>query len=83
MDKDSSDLNDVIEQMCKPLKALPFHKVIEALSQKKVIRFDGSNLEHSEVLDKLSEAASVACMEINRNGILRPRPNEVGNDIEP
>ncbi|MEJ5284785.1 MAG: hypothetical protein WHS77_07000 [Brevinematales bacterium] len=44
--------------------------------------FDFSNKEHKKVLDFLKKVAVNAGKEINRNGILRPRPNEVGNDIE-
>ncbi len=76
-------LENVIKQMLQPLKDIPFNLVIEAMTGKKVISFDFSRQEHKKVLDLLEESAINAGKEINKDGILRPRPNEVGNDIEP
>jgi len=76
-------LENIIKQMLKPLKDIPFNLVIEAMTGKKVISFDFAKSDHQRVLDLLKQAALNAGMEINRTGILRPRPNEVGNDIEP
>lgn len=76
-------LENVIKQMLQPLKDIPFNLVIEAMTGKKVISFDFSNQDHKEVLELLKKAAINAGKEINKTGILRPRPNEVGNDIEP
>jgi hypothetical protein len=67
----------------QPLKDIPFNLVIEAMTGKKVISFDRSNPEHQEVLELLKQAALEAGGKINMRGISRPRPNEVGNDIEP
>ena len=76
-------LENVIKQMLQPLKDIPFNLVIEAMTGKKVISFDFTNLSHKEVLELLKQSALNAGREINKTGILRPRPNEVGNDIEP
>lgn len=76
-------LENVIKQMLKPLKNIPFNLVIEAMTGKKVISFDFAKQEHQEVLNLLKQATINAGREINRTGILRSRPNEVGNDIEP
>lgn len=57
--------------------------VIEAMIGKKVMSFDFTKSEHQQVLDLLKQSALNAGKEINKTGILRPRPNEVGNDIEP
>ena len=76
-------LENVIKQMLTPLKDIPFNLVIESMTGKKVISFDFKNSEHIEVLGLLKQAALQAGREINKRGILRPRPNEVGNDIEP
>lgn len=76
-------LENVIKQMLTPLKDIPFNLVIEAMTGKKVLFFDSQNSEHNEVLKFLQKAAITAAKEINKIGILRPRPNEVGNDIEP
>lgn len=76
-------LENVIKQMLQPLKDIPFNIAIEALTGKKVIPFDHHNPVHQEVLELIKRVAVKAGKEINKNGILRPRPNEVGNDIEP
>jgi len=76
-------LEDVIKQMIKPLKGIPFKLVIEALSGHKIIPFNKENKKDKSVLRNLIKVAMDVGKEINRNGIKRPRPNEVGNDIEP
>lgn len=83
-DKDYvSRLENVIKQMLAPLKEIPFNLVIESMTGKKVISFDFKNSEHKELLSFLKQTALQAGKAINKTGILRPRPNEVGNDIEP
>jgi len=76
-------LENVIKQMLQPLKDIPFNLVIESMTGKKVLSFDFSNQDHKEILELIKQAAINAGKEINKIGILRPRPNEVGNDIEP
>ncbi len=76
-------LKNVIKQMLQPLKDIPFNLVIEAMTGKKVISFDFAKSDHQKILSLLKQAALNAGKEINKKGILRPRPNEVGNDIEP
>lgn len=76
-------LENVIKQMLQPLKNIPFNLVIEAMTGKKVISFNFTKQEHMDVLELLKQSAINAGEEINKTGILRPRPNEVGNDIEP
>jgi len=84
MDKSYVDrLEKVIKQRLAPLKNIPFNLVIEAMTGKRVISFDFKNADHTKVLELLRQAALMAGKEINKTGILRPRPNEVGNDIEP
>jgi len=75
-------LENVIKQMLQPLKDIPFNLVIEEMTGKKVIPFDFKNVEHQQVLELLKKAALKAGNDINESGILRSRPNEVGNDIE-
>ena len=75
-------LEGIIKQMLKPLKDIPFNLVIEAMTGKKVISFDFAKSDHQKALDLLKQAAIKAGLEINETGILRSRPNEVGNDIE-
>lgn len=84
MDKDqyTEMLENVVKQMLRSLRNIPFNIVIESISGKKVISFDFNNQEHVEVLNLLKKAALIAGKEMNKEGILRTRPNEVGNDIE-
>jgi len=76
-------LENIVKQMLTPLKDIPFNLVIEAMTGKKVISFDFKNADHQKVLDSLKESALNAGKAINKRGILRSRPNEVGNDVEP
>lgn len=83
MEKDDYiQLENVVKQMLQPLRNVPFNLVIEAMTGKKVLKFDFSNEEHQSVLKLLEKVAIDAGREINKTGIRRPRPNEVGNDIE-
>lgn len=77
------NLERIIKDMLTPLKGLPFNLVIEAMTGKKVLPFNVNKSEHLEVLNLLKKSALMAGLEINQHGILRSRPNEVGNDIEP
>lgn len=78
----TSRLENVIKQMLTPLRNIPFNLVIETLTGKKVLAFDKKISDHAKILLLLEEAAIKAGNKINEKGILRPRPNEVGNDIE-
>lgn len=79
----SKELKGVIAQMLKPLKGLSLSLVIEGLSGFSVLLFDKQNEQDIQVLEILKKVADDALLEVNKKGILRPRPNEVGNDIEP
>lgn len=76
-------LEKVIKQMLTPLKDIPFNLVIEGISSHKVIPFNETDEKDKKLLLKLIEIAKNAGENINKNGIIRTRPNEVGNDIEP
>jgi len=76
-------LEKVVKQLLIPLKNIPFNLVIEVLSGKRIIPFDLRNKDDLKILECLKKAAVIAGKNVNRTGILRPRPNEVGNDIEP
>lgn len=82
-DNYTETLENVIKQMIKPLKGIPFKLVIEALSGHKIIPFNSAEDKDKKVLEILIEAVTIAGGKINKKGIKRPRPNEVGNDIEP
>lgn len=73
----------MVKQALKPLKGIPFNLIIESMTGKKVLEFDLKNNAHKSVLNMLKDTALDAGQSVNKTGILRSRPNEVGNDIEP
>lgn len=75
-------LEDLLAQFIKPMKGIPFEVVIRSLCGRKVNKIDISNPAHSEVINQLSHVAFVAGSDAAKAGIVRPRPNEVGNDME-
>jgi hypothetical protein len=77
-------LEAAIGQMLKPLKNIPFGLVIKSMTGFEVIQFDRDKVEDKNLLQKISQAAEITGREIaGMGGIKRPRPNEVGNDLEP
>ncbi len=85
MEKDDyiNNLENVIKQMLRPIKDIPFKLVIEAMSGKKILPFNIKISHNKKLLNILINAATEAGKEINKNGIFRPRANEVGYAIEP
>jgi hypothetical protein len=77
------NLENVIKQMLRPLKNIPLNLVIECLSGHKILPFNPDEQKDKKILSILVEVAELAGSNVNKKGILRPRPNEVGNDIEP
>ncbi len=80
--KYTQKLESVIEQMLKPIKGIPFNLVINSLSGHKIIPFNKKSQKDIQTLKDISLVAKKVCIEVNKVGIKRPRPNEVGNDIE-
>jgi hypothetical protein len=68
--------------MLNPVKGIPLSLVIENISGFKVVPFDPEDEKDIKVAETLCEVASIAGRTINEVGIIRERPNEVGNDIE-
>lgn len=77
------NLKKIIKQMNRPLKDIPLNLVIESLSDCKIIPFNPNDQKDKSLLSDLIDISNHAVLNINKNGISRPRPNEVGNDIEP
>lgn len=82
-DKYTKQLEEVIKQMLKPIKNIPLNLVIESISGFTILPFNSKDPQDQSILNTLIKVASLAGTKINEQGILRPRPNEVGNDIEP
>ncbi len=72
-------LKRIIRDMLRPLKDIPLDIIIESITEGRctVWPYDG----HCK--DELQRIARLALEEINRQGILARRPNEVGNYCEP
>lgn len=82
-EKYTRKLENIIKQMLQPLRGIPFNVVIDGISGCKVTPFHKDDPKDIAVLQNLIKIATQASKEVNREGIQRPRPNEVGNDIEP
>ncbi|UWQ05140.1 hypothetical protein [Aliiroseovarius crassostreae] len=76
-------LEAALEQFIRPVKGIPFEVVVRALCGVSVLRFDRQDSDCCEVLEKIQQAMRWAGLEANKRPIQRPRPNEVGNDMEP
>ena len=68
--------------MLKPVKGIPFSVVIKALAHRQVIPIDKADAADVELLKRLKEAIRICATELGASPIRRPRPNEVGNDVE-
>lgn len=60
----------------------PFHEVIKELASNEIIPLDDSEFGKDELCATLQRVASKAAADMTEKPIVRPRPNEVGNDIE-
>lgn len=76
-------LEAALAQFLKPMKGIPFEVVIQALCDATVEKFDVIDKKNSAALVKITDAMREACKVVQLNPIERPRPNEVGNDMEP
>ena len=75
-------LEALIKQMIKPIRGIPLTLVIESISGYKILPFNKKDDKDKIVLKNLMDVAKRAGHNINLRGIIRSRPNEVGNDIE-
>ena len=75
-------LGKIVKQYLQPLRNIPFNLVIEAISGHKVVPFNKDDDEDRQLLNLLKKAVNIAGQAINKKGIERRRPNEVGNDVE-
>lgn len=76
------NLEAIIAQMLRPVQGIPFSVVIKSLSNFEVFPFSDS-AEDVELVARMEEAAKIAGRLVVETPIRRPRPNEVGNDMEP
>ena len=76
-------LEAALAQFLQPMKGIPFEVVIQALCGAKVERFDLDADNNRAALEAIVNAMRGACRAVQASPIERPRPNEVGNDMEP
>ena len=76
-------LEKALAQMLKPVKGIPLNVIITALTERRVIKFDPSDAQDVDLLRCMEKAILLCGKELAQTPICRPRPNEVGNDIEP
>lgn len=76
-------LEDALAQFLKPVKGIPFEVVVKAMCDNEVFKFDKSSDALAQILERITEAMRSTCRTVQQNPINRPRPNEVGNDMEP
>lgn len=60
----------------------PFHEVIRQICGRRVIPFDRTSSPDIVLIDALDGIAAKIAAEVNRNPIVRQRPNEAGNAVE-
>ncbi len=76
-------LEDALAQFIKPFKKIPFEVVVKALCDVSVLEFDKTDHANMALLETISVSMQNAAKAVQAKPIERPRPNEVGNDIEP
>lgn len=77
-----AELEGVLEQMLKPIKGIPFRVIVKSIAGCEVIPMDPGSPLDAEMLTGLEAAIQATAVAVKRSPIERPRPNEVGNDIE-
>lgn len=76
-------LEEALAQVLRPIRGVPFSVVIKALCDHVVIPIKNDDAVDLQLLSLLTEAAHEAGRLVHQTPIKRPRPNEVGNDMEP
>lgn len=75
-------LEQALAQMLKPVKGIPFSVIVKSLAEQQVIQIDKSDPADVELLRRLERTIQLCATDLQSNPIRRPRPNEVGNDVE-
>ncbi len=75
-------LEQALAQMLKPVKGIPFSMIVKSLAEQQVIQIDKTSAADQALLKKLEKTIHLCAAELKSDPIKRPRPNEVGNDIE-
>lgn len=75
-------LEQALAQMLKPIRGIPFSVIVKSMSERQVIQIDKNDAVDQELIHALESAITICASELKSKPIRRPRPNEVGNDVE-
>jgi hypothetical protein len=75
-------LEQALAKMLKPIKGIPFSVIVKSISETEVIRIDRDDPSDIALIGRLEDAVRMCAEDLKSNPIRRPRPNEVGNDVE-
>lgn len=82
-DRQRADLLEAaLAQLLRPLRNIPFPAVVRSLSGYSIVPINRAESADDILIESLSRAARLCAEAVRQQPILRPRPNEVGNDIE-
>lgn len=82
-EKRSDLLGATLPALSQPLKGIPFEVIVQHVYGTSVEKFDVGVPGNTDMLRLLARAMRRVCSEVQSDPIVRPRPNEVGNDMEP
>jgi len=75
-------LEQALARMLKPVRDIPFSVIVKSLAEHQVIQINRSDPADVELIDRMEKAIRICAAELKSHPIRRPRPNEVGNDVE-
>ena len=75
-------VEQALAQMLKPVKGIPFSVIVKSLCECEVIPIDKADAHDVELLKQLLTTIQICATDLKAHPIRRPRPNEVGNDVE-
>lgn len=76
-------LENLLATFLRPIKGIPFPVVIKAICGNAVEDVNFGSPEDAALVESLKQTAAITAKLVAQSPIRRPRPNEVGNDLEP
>ena len=83
VEKEDEDFETLVNMVKRPVKGVRFEVIAKHLWDVNVIKFDQAEGTNSELVLKMENAMKETRKNIDAKPIIKPRPNEVGNAIEP
>ena len=81
--EEGEDPFDSLRELLVSVKGVTFEAVIDAVYGVAVLPFKKDSAKDLGLLHTIEAACRSVCADLQASPIKRPRPNEVGNDIEP